>query len=222
MTILEDLKSGRLVVVPPVSVKPLSWRALEQARSSEDPSTEETGDYEATSPGIYLIEAGFGSDSYVWSVSYENNFLSDHDDPDAAKSSAQADYEARILSALTASPDHTAGLIALVEGMERERDEARAGLNASRNLVERRTKQRDSEAERADGNWDAMQTAEARALAAEAERDALREALAPFAGCIFNDNGDITVNFRTFTADELIAAYFAYKRARTLTEKNNG
>lgn len=51
----------------------------------------------------------------------------------------------------------------------------------------------------------------------EAERDALREALAPFASCIFNDNGDITVNFRTFTADELIAAYFAYKRARTLT-----
>lgn len=59
--------------------------------------------------------------------------------------------------------------------------------------------------------------------AAEAKVDALREALAPFAGCIFNDNGDITVNFRAFTAENLIAAYFAHKRARALTqEQNNG
>ena len=28
MSILEDLKSGRLVVVPPVSVKPLEWRDM--------------------------------------------------------------------------------------------------------------------------------------------------------------------------------------------------
>ena len=47
--------------------------------------------------------------------------------------------------------------------------------------------------------------------AGELERAA--KALAPFANCIFNDNGDITVTFRSFTADELTAAYFARKRA---------
>lgn len=85
-----------------VRVKPLEWRAVEQTRSAEDPSTEETGDYEATSPfGEYHIVCCFGSDSYVWSVSFCGDFIIDKDDPDEAKAAAQADYEARIRSALS-------------------------------------------------------------------------------------------------------------------------
>ncbi len=84
-----------------VAVKPLEWRAIERARSDEDPRTEETGDHEATSPfGEYYIECGFGSDSYVWSVSFCGDFLTDKDDPEAAKSAAQSDFETRIRSAL--------------------------------------------------------------------------------------------------------------------------
>lgn len=55
---------------------------------------------------------------------------------------------------------------------------------------------------------------------AEGETEALAAKLAvmdaalePFANCIFNDNGDITVTYRPFTSNELIAAYFT-RRAR--------
>lgn len=97
--------SGR---VDAVAVKALEWRAIERARLDEDPSTEETGDYEATSPfGEYFIECGFGSDSYVWSVSFCGDFVIDKDDPEAAKAAVQADYEQRIRSAL--SPAATSG-----------------------------------------------------------------------------------------------------------------
>lgn len=44
---------------------------------------------------------------------------------------------------------------------------------------------------------------------AEARIDRMRRALTPFANCIFNDNGDITVSPRPFTSEELINAYFA-------------
>ena len=84
-----------------VKVKPLVWSAIERARSDEDPTTEETGDHEAMSPfGEYFIEAGFGSDSYVWSVSFCGDFVIAADDPDTAKAAAQADYEARIRASL--------------------------------------------------------------------------------------------------------------------------
>ena len=84
-----------------VRVKALEWRAIEERRSDEDPSAEETGDFEAESPvGEYYIEAGFGSDSFVWSVSFRGDFISDWDDLDTAKAAAQADYENRIRSAM--------------------------------------------------------------------------------------------------------------------------
>ncbi len=35
--------------------------------------------------GEYYIECGFGSDSYVGRCPYNTSFISDHDDPDAAK-----------------------------------------------------------------------------------------------------------------------------------------
>lgn len=130
-----------------------------------------------------------------------------------------AEVEKRaVFTVSPASPDHTPDLLALIEGLKKERDEALQAFAGG------------AYADACKGGGDIYQhalaltveqfrKAEARALAAEAERDALREALAPFANCIFNDNGDITVNFRSFTADELIAAYFAHKRARALTQE---
>ncbi len=52
-------------------------------------------------------------------------------------------------------------------------------------------------------------------VALEAQLAQAREALEPFANCIFNDNGDITVSPRHFSSDELIAAYFARKALRS-------
>lgn len=51
--------------------------------------------------------------------------------------------------------------------------------------------------------------------AAEAKAEALAKALEPFANCIFNDNGDLTVTFRSFTSDELTTAYFTRKQFLT-------
>lgn len=58
-----------------------------------------------------------------------------------------------------------------------------------------------------------------RDLTAEAKLADAVAALGPFADSIFNDNGDITTSFRPFTAEELQAAYFARRRARSITEK---
>lgn len=37
------------------------------------------------------------------------------------------------------------------------------------------------------------------------------EELRPIAGCIYNDNGDLTVDMRPITYDERVAIYFAYR-----------
>lgn len=50
--------------------------------------------------------------------------------------------------------------------------------------------------------------------ALEEENKRLREALRPFAGRVFNDNGDLTVDTRSFSYDEIVAAYFVLRRAR--------
>jgi len=88
----------------PVLVKPLVWEAVEQDRG--DGSSDLTGDWIAeTSFGCYSIVCGFGTDSYTWDLYYgEMDCISTHDDPDNAKAAAQADYEARFLAALDASP----------------------------------------------------------------------------------------------------------------------
>ena len=46
-----------------------------------------------------------------------------------------------------------------------------------------------------------------------------REMLKPFADRVFNDNGDMTVNTAPFDADDLIAAYFAYRATSTLLDE---
>jgi hypothetical protein len=103
------IKRGHLAL-PAVQprVKPLVWEDVMIDRG--DGHSEPTGDYEARCAwGGYYIEMGFGSDSYYWSVetnilkSGETNILRvgcSFDDPDLAKAAAQADYDARILSAL--------------------------------------------------------------------------------------------------------------------------
>lgn len=53
---------------------------------------------------------------------------------------------------------------------------------------------------------------------AEAERDALRKALEPFADAVFNDNGDMTVNLAAPTSEDFINAYFALRAARAALE----
>ena len=87
-------------------VKALEWNEITAARSDEDPSHEPTGDYEAvTGIGIYYVECGFGTDSYVFSACLNGDHISSHDDPDEAKAAAQADFERRVLSCLST---HTA------------------------------------------------------------------------------------------------------------------
>lgn len=81
-------------------VKLLEWQAIEQDRG--DGSFDMTGDWTAETPfSGYSIVNGWGTDSYIFDVYYgEAEFVSSHDDPGTAKSAAQADYTARIISAL--------------------------------------------------------------------------------------------------------------------------
>ncbi len=215
MTILEDLKSGRLVVVPPLSVKPLEWSG---------PDKEGTVSAMA-GPAIADVWPDCGR--WYWrlgDVASGGGEISE----DAAKRMLWATYEARILSALADSCDHTAGLIALVEGIERGLDaEKRAALTFAGIIAGIDTQEELDE-------WmkqhPAVATAEARALAAEAERDALREAMAFYA-----DEDNYKDRLVTLTCgccsdhepaaigpdgDEGQVARAAL--ARALTEKNNG
>lgn len=54
----------------------------------------------------------------------------------------------------------------------------------------------------------------AKELATEAAQaiEKLRKALKPFAGHVFNDNGDMTINMSAPSSEEYIAAYFAMKK----------
>lgn len=64
---------------------------------------------------------------------------------------------------------------ALLAKTAEELTEAKANLNASRHLVELRTKQRDDEAKRADGNWDCIREEQATASALRGELAQIRE-----------------------------------------------
>lgn len=98
-TVDDAIKAIAAADVKP-KVKPLVWDALETDRG--DGSHEPTGDWEAVTPfTVYSINMGFASDSYIWDVyTGEADHVGCYDDPDTAKAAAQADYEARILSAL--------------------------------------------------------------------------------------------------------------------------
>ncbi len=96
-----------------VKVKPLVWTAVEVDRG--DGSRYATGGNQAESLfGLYVIDLGWGSDCYYWSTeSPEGDDLgSNFEDLDRAKAAAQADYAARILSAIETTPDPRDELIA--------------------------------------------------------------------------------------------------------------
>lgn len=46
----------------------------------------------------------------------------------------------------------------------------------------------------------------------EEKIEALRKALKPFAGRVFNDNGDMTINTASPSPEDYIQAYFAMKK----------
>lgn len=88
----------------PVKVKPLVWVETHEDRG--DGTSEHNGGYEAESAfGVYEICMGFGSDCYYFSALDPNlNEIVSVEDLEDAKAAAQADYAARILSALEAAP----------------------------------------------------------------------------------------------------------------------
>lgn len=181
MTILEDLKSGRLVVVP------------REATDSLLRSMAVRSDHGLGCPGYYDQEMFAAS-----GVTHARRLES------AMTTMRQLHEEVVGTGFHSATPDHTAGLIALVEGMEREMgvaNDAReahaacaAALIASaEGEIEAIEKALGADAVRfmlsPDGGdptlaemvanmRQQLDAAEARALAAEAKADALREALA--------------------------------------------
>jgi septal ring factor EnvC (AmiA/AmiB activator) len=103
-----------------------------------------------------------------------------------------------------------------LEKAERERDEA--WKQATKNLMEVKCLQEASKAASANVVLLRNRLDVAEALVAE-----LREALKPFADCVFNDNGDVTVDTSNRpTHDDYVQAYFAHRRARAAYEKSGG
>ena len=104
-------------------VNPLVWVAVELDRG--DGSSDLTGGWTAdTEIGEYVIDIGFGSDCYYWSVQSPDGFDigSDFDDLPTAQAAAQADYTARIIAAL--DPAWLAALEAQVKAAEDAGDAA--------------------------------------------------------------------------------------------------
>lgn len=79
------------------TLRKLVW--LETFTERGDGSKEQDG-WEADSGfgSWYSIDQYFGSDSLGWRVKFEYDVIDDHDDPDKAKESAQADFERRVLA----------------------------------------------------------------------------------------------------------------------------
>ena len=188
MTILEDLKAGRLVVVP---------------READG----------------WIVTNANGDKFRCW-IDGWSNWTDDRDQAtryarrrDAEAVHAEDDDAWRVVP-FTASPDHTTALLSLVEGMERANQFMKAAY--------------ESLAATADSNFSKWGAAEARALAAEAKVEALREALAPFARAAgfyalqnAPDDAQVVVEVMPTLSGALEVGDF--RRARALTqEQNNG
>lgn len=154
--ILEDLKSGRLVVVPREALADLCNAVMADISEAKR-----------------RLDADIPKDAPVHPVSA---FLTG---------------TALHIGKARASPDHTAGLVALVEGMERERDETAKQLsdplavhiNMMRGTIAKPSIEniRHIYPEIAQGEFEArcaLRSAEARALAAEAELVRLKARIA--------------------------------------------
>lgn len=142
VTILEDIKAGRLVVVPGEALADLCDAVMADVSEAKR-----------------RLDADIPKDAPVHPVSAFLAGTAPH------------------IGKARASPDHTAGLIALVEEMERERDEA-AKAFASGAYDDACKREAGIHQHALAFTVEQFRKAEARALAAEAERDALREALA--------------------------------------------
>ena len=103
-----DALPGGMAVCAPL--RALEW--FETFRDRGDGYSELSG-YEAQSFGDfwYSIRQHYGTDSCGWSVHFDCETIADHDDPDKAKTAAQADFEARVLGcfALPAVPAKKGG-----------------------------------------------------------------------------------------------------------------
>jgi len=103
--ILDALSASKPNEAESKPVAPLEWTELTSPR--EDGPGEPNGDLEAETPfGFYEIEMVAHNDGVVWGLTFgvEEEYIGgDHASPDEAKAAAQADYESRILSALTAA-----------------------------------------------------------------------------------------------------------------------
>lgn len=182
MTSIEEaLRSGAVPTCKQslqVAIKPLEWR----------------GSSSGSPVGEYVARKDFlAGDDAPWDLSLDGMGIGGvYASLREAKAAAQADYEARILSALSPDP----ALVALIEERDRlkvERDEAVTAFA---------TGAYDDACRRETGihqhalafTVEQLRKAEARALAAEAECDALREAL--------RDLADRAHQFGTFKIDE--------------------
>lgn len=181
MTILEDLKAGRLVVVP---------------RGATD-AMRIAGHYAGH---CAVRKTGEPDANWTWGMM------------------------------IAASPDHTTALLSLVEGMERERDEALdlAG-RSTRRLAESVEPGFIGAFARRDAALAERDRFRARALAAQAKVEALRETLEPFARAaedcgVLDDLRDGKVKPADIIWEGAVAAAITYGDvARALTqEQNNG
>ena len=91
---VKEILTAALAVAPGVKVNPLEWEYKERSVGTYI-AKDDRGD-------MYWINQSFGSDSYYFTTirRADEETLYDADDLDAAKSAAQADYTARIMSAL--------------------------------------------------------------------------------------------------------------------------
>lgn len=66
---------------------------------------------------------------------------------------------------------------------------------------------------------DTIEAQAARIVELEAALEKTRRTLLPFAGRVFNDNGDMTVDIGRFSHDEIVAAYWAERSTRAALTK---
>jgi len=99
--------------------RPLDWQEtfVDRGDGSQEPSG-----WEADSGfGWYSIQMYFGSDSYGWQVMFDCDVIADRDDPDGAKSDAQANFEEKVRACLlsaTSPAAEIAGTVGEIEALK--------------------------------------------------------------------------------------------------------
>jgi Lar family restriction alleviation protein len=149
-----------------------------------------------------------------------------------AKLAAQADYEQRIMSALSTPPQPEQHLVrayihdlrvALAPFVEASRHYDKNGPLDMAHFAVRVCDLRIAKAV-----FDAQPPVQQAALSTPPQPEALQRrveeleaALKPFANAIYNDNGDITVDL-SVKSEDLVKAYFVLRRAALIQEQKDG